>query len=67
VYPPLGRIRQCALAVACAVIKRAAREGLSDVPIEGAIEDLVSAAMWVPSYRQIVYDPAEDIVRASVR
>jgi len=67
VYPPLGRIRQCALAVACAVIKRASHEGLSDVPIEGAIEDLVSAAMWVPSYRQIVYDPAEDIVRASVR
>jgi malic enzyme len=59
-YPPLSRIRECALAVACAVIRRAAREHLTDVRATDAIEDIVSDAMWFPSYRPIVYEPAED-------
>lgn len=63
VYPPLSRIRQCALAVACAVIRRASREHLADVRAPDAIEDMVSSAMWFPSYRPVVYEPAEDSVR----
>jgi malic enzyme len=62
VYPPSSRTRECAFAIACAVIRRAAREHLTDVHPSDAIEDMVSDAMWFPSYRPIVHEPAEDIV-----
>jgi malic enzyme len=64
VYPALGRIRACSVAVACAVIRRAMREQLTDRRLDGSIEDLVTAAMWVPAYRPAVYEPADDLVGA---
>ena len=67
IYPPLGRIRDCSLAVACAVVRRAAREHLTDVRLGDDIEALVRAAMWVPRYRPIVFEPLEDAACASSR
>jgi malate dehydrogenase (oxaloacetate-decarboxylating)(NADP+) len=64
VYPALSRIRSCSRAVACAVIRRAAREQLTDLRIDAGLEDVVGAAMWVPSYRRFVYQPAADLMEA---
>ena len=63
-YPALSRIRDCSRAVACAVVRRALRERLA-VPVDSeTVDELVSAAMWAPSYRPFVYQPAEDLVGA---
>ena len=64
-YPPLDRIRRCSLAVACAVIRRAAREGLTGLPIDAGVADLVRDAMWVPSYAEMVYEPAREAAAMS--
>jgi len=64
IYPALSRIRGCSLAVACAVIRRAAREQLTDLTVESGLEDLVGAAMWVPAYRPFVFEPSDDLVGA---
>jgi malic enzyme len=66
VYPGLGRIRACSMAVACAVVRRAIREGMTDLRTDAGLEALVSAAMWVPAYRPFVYEPAA-AVAASAR
>ena len=63
-YPALNRIRACSRAVACAVIRRAAREHLTDLRVDAGLEDAVSAAMWTPSYRRFVYEPAADLTQA---
>lgn len=53
VYPELGRIRECSIAVACAVIQQAAVEGqLGDSGLED-IDRSVSEAMWFPDYLPI--------------
>jgi malate dehydrogenase (oxaloacetate-decarboxylating) len=65
VYPALTRIRACSLAVACAVVRRAIREGMTDLRIdEVCLADRVSKAMWVPAYRPFVYEPAADAALA---
>jgi hypothetical protein len=55
----MSRIRSCSLAIACAVVRRAAREQLTDVPVDADIEALVSLAMWVPAYPKLVDERAE--------
>ena len=60
VYPALSGIRACSLAVACAVVRRAIREGMTDLRIDAGLEDLVTAAMWMPEYRPFVYQPETD-------
>jgi malic enzyme len=57
VYPPLSRIRSCSLAVACAVIRRAAAQGHASGEIGSDLEEAVSGAMWVPRYQEIRYEP----------
>jgi len=57
VYPPLSRIRSCSLAVACAVIRRAAAQGHAPGEIGPDLEAVVSGAMWVPRYQEIRYEP----------
>jgi malate dehydrogenase (oxaloacetate-decarboxylating) len=64
VYPALQRIRACSLAVACAVIRRAARQQLTELRVDEGLEDLVSEAMWVPAYRPFVLAPADELVEA---
>jgi malate dehydrogenase (oxaloacetate-decarboxylating) len=59
VFPPLARIREVSHAIACAVIRRAAREGRSSIEA-ASLDDLearVSAAMWFPDYLPIRYEP----------
>jgi len=63
VYPALGRIRACSLAVACAVVRRAMREQVTDLRLDAGLEDRVASAMWVPAYRPFLYEPAGDFLR----
>jgi malic enzyme len=58
VYPSLTRIRECSHAVACAVVRRAIEEGQAGWPGGTSVEDLVTGAMWVPSYQPIHLEPA---------
>ncbi|MGD2123558.1 MAG: malic enzyme-like NAD(P)-binding protein, partial [Gemmatimonadota bacterium] len=57
VYPELTRIRECSHAVACAVIRRAAEEGLAPEPTLDDLGDTVARAMWFPEYREVRYRP----------
>ena len=57
VYPELGRIRECSLAVACATIRRAASEDLAEAAILEELERSVAAAMWYPEYQPERYEP----------
>src|SRR5476651_2694056 len=57
VYPELARIRACSQAVACAVIRRAAAEGHAPGDIVNGLEEMVSRAMWFPTYRPIRHEP----------
>jgi malate dehydrogenase (oxaloacetate-decarboxylating) len=47
--PPVTALRDVAIAVAVAVAKQAAREGLTDVPAE-QVEAAVHRKMWTPRY-----------------
>jgi malic enzyme len=57
VYPPLGRIRDCSHAVACAVVRQAVAEGYADQRFLAGLHQTVSRAMWFPRYRPIRYQP----------
>jgi malate dehydrogenase (oxaloacetate-decarboxylating) len=49
-YPPLTRIRECSLAVACAVVRRAVIEGLAEADLLNHLENTLRGAMWFPEY-----------------
>lgn len=57
VYPELSRIRECSLAVACAAVKQAVKEGYADDEILEGLEENLRAAMWEPKYLPIRYEP----------
>ncbi len=57
IYPKLDRIRECSLAVACAVVRRAVSEGHADPGILVNLEKTVAQAMWFPDYLPIRYEP----------
>jgi malate dehydrogenase (oxaloacetate-decarboxylating) len=61
VYPELTRIRECSHAVACAVTRRAVSEGHASPEILPRLEETVSRAMWVPTYRPIRYRHGERV------
>jgi malate dehydrogenase (oxaloacetate-decarboxylating) len=48
--PPVTALRDVANAVALAVAKQAATEGLTDMPAD-KVEDAVHRKMWTPRYR----------------
>ena len=60
VYPALTHIRGCSMAVACAVVRRAIGEGMTDLRVDVDIEALVTSAMWAPAYRPFVFSAATD-------
>ena len=55
VYPELTRIRECSLSVACAVMRKAASEGIATAEIPSPLEENVRKAMWFPEYRSLRY------------
>jgi malic enzyme len=57
VYPHLSRIRECSLAVACATVKQAVKEGYADPEILDDLEETLHQAMWEPKYFPIRYEP----------
>jgi malate dehydrogenase (oxaloacetate-decarboxylating) len=57
VYPELTRIRECSHSVACAIVKRAVREGYADGEILEHLEETIDRAMWFPSYLPVRYEP----------
>lgn len=58
VYPQLSTIRDCSHTVACAVIRRAVKEGHADPEVLNGLEETVRRAMWYPEYMPIRYEPA---------
>lgn len=57
IFPRLTRIREASHAVACAVVRRAVREGHANATVLNDLEARVSAAMWNPDYLPIRYEP----------
>jgi malic enzyme len=57
VYPELTRIRECSLAVACATVRQAVKEGYADEEILEGLEENLRQAMWEPKYLPIRYEP----------
>jgi malic enzyme len=57
VFPQLTKIRDCSHSVACAVIRRAVREGHADEAALLGLEETVRRAMWFPEYLPIRYEP----------
>ena len=64
VYPRLKTIRECSHAVATAVIRRAAEEGLAHLPILTNLEDTVRDSMWFPEYLPVRHEPELEIEMA---
>jgi malic enzyme len=58
VYPELTRIRNCSRAVACAVIRRAVRDGHAFASVLDGLDRKVERAMWRPDYRPLRYEPS---------
>jgi malic enzyme len=58
VFPQLTRIRECSVAVACAVVRQAVKEGYADEEILEGLEENVRQAMWEPKYLPIHYEPS---------
>jgi malic enzyme len=56
VYPQLSRIRECSLAVACATVTQAVKEGHADEEILEGLEENLRRAMWEPKYLPIRYE-----------
>jgi hypothetical protein len=52
----LKRIRECSLAVACATVRQAVKEGYADEEILEGLEDNLRQAMWEPKYLPIHYE-----------
>jgi malic enzyme len=59
VFPRLTRIRECSLAVACAVVRRAVVEGYASPEMLHGLEARVQHAMWEPVYRPMRYEPPD--------
>jgi malic enzyme len=57
VYPHLTTIRECSLAVACATVRQAVKEGNADEEILEDLEENLRRAMWEPKYLPIRYEP----------
>ena len=57
VYPQLSTIRDCSHSVACAVIRRAVKEGYADPDVLNGLEETVRRAMWYPEYLPIRFEP----------
>ncbi|MBM3286353.1 MAG: NAD-dependent malic enzyme [Candidatus Eisenbacteria bacterium] len=57
VFPPLSNIRDCSHSVACAVIRRAVKEGYADPEMLNGLEERVRRAMWSPEYLPVRYEP----------
>jgi malic enzyme len=57
VYPQLATIRDCSHSVACAVIRRAVKEGHADPEVLMDLEEVVRRAMWFPEYLPVHYEP----------
>ncbi len=49
-FPRFPSIRSISHAIACAVIRRAVREGHADAHVLDGLEERVTRAMWVPEY-----------------
>lgn len=56
-FPHLSGIRAISHAVACAVIRRAVREGQADAALTDNLEERVRRAMWFPEYLPLRYEP----------
>ncbi len=57
VYPQLTRIRECSLAVACATVRQAVKEGYAEEDILEGLEENLHRAMWEPKYLPMHYEP----------
>ncbi len=57
VYPQLTRIRDCSLAVACATVRRAIKEGHAGLELLENLEETAHRAMWFPGYLPMRYEP----------
>lgn len=57
VFPPLARIHEVSHAIACAVVRRGAREGQIPEADLAGLEERVRAAMWLPEYLPIRFEP----------
>lgn len=53
IFPSVTRIRECARAVACAVIRRAVADGEANERLLDGLEGTVHRAMWRPEYRPV--------------
>jgi malate dehydrogenase (oxaloacetate-decarboxylating) len=52
--PPVDRLRNTSHAVAVAVARAAAREGVASLALDGNIDDHVRLRMWKPTYRPVL-------------
>jgi len=50
--PPVDQLREVAVAVACAVARKAQLDGVAAITDEAGLKERVTAYMWQPSYRR---------------